>query len=421
MAHGSYVLGPGQEPPAPDPTMPQPSAASVPSETAQPRSLSSMLRALAPGARPSDVWRSTAFTLVRLDPNECESLAELFEEESATDEVRTLVLDTLAGAGTREAQIVARRLLALAVARRDRGTFAMFIQRLGFLESPDGPTLRFLMSVYAESRGEPREVRAACSYALGAAAGHALASGDAEAAERATDVLRRDLLGAATDLERCALLAALGNAGVVADVPLIAPFTQCAASCVRAAAALALRKMNVPEARGHLISLLVGHEKVAQSALVALAEHKLAGEDVETLAELVLSGRTSVRIDGLLLQLLVAQRTLLTPSAGSARMIEKALRVLLARIEAAGASAFTGSGERRSSSRVREAALAPSVSAPAPSPRTESVAAVGIAATVLARPLERGSVASGSYRIVSPCDPVEIVPDRVIALGPRSG
>ena len=61
-----------------------------------------------------------------------------------------------------------RRLLAHAVARRDARTFAAMAQRLGFVESPDGATLRFLMSVYAESLREPSDVRAACAYGCGA-------------------------------------------------------------------------------------------------------------------------------------------------------------------------------------------------------------------------------------------------------------
>lgn len=156
-------------------------------------SVASTVRALPPGARPGDTWRSAAFVLLRLNPIECEALAQLFEGP-ATDETRILVLDLLAGAGTFEAQVIMRRLLALAVARKRSGTFAAFVQRLGIIECPDGPTLRFLMSVYAESRGEPGAVRAACAYALGAAAGQALAGGDTEAAVRASDVLRREPL-----------------------------------------------------------------------------------------------------------------------------------------------------------------------------------------------------------------------------------
>src|SRR6478672_9827747 len=180
----------------------------LPAAAAPATSIAGSLRSLPAGARPSDVWKRAAVTLLRLNPKECEALALLFEDESARDEVRGTVLDLLAGAGTSEAQVVIRRLLALGVARRDSRMFASYVQRLGFLECPDGPTLRFLMSVYAESKSEQHDVRAACAYALGAAAGQALTSGDPDAAVRASDVLRRDLLAAGSTNEKCALLTA---------------------------------------------------------------------------------------------------------------------------------------------------------------------------------------------------------------------
>ncbi|MEA2750047.1 MAG: hypothetical protein QOI41_4190, partial [Myxococcales bacterium] len=226
---------------------------------AQPGAIASALRSLPAGARPSDVWRTAAFTLLRLNPKECEALALVFEDD-VTDDLRGTVLDLLVGAGSFEAQVVIRRLLALSVARRSNRTFAVFVQRLGMVEFPDGPTLRFLMSVYAESRSEPHDVRAACAYALGAAAGHALAAGDVEAAVRASDVLRRDLLSVGSIIDKCALLTALGNAGVATDVMVVTRFTQDAEAPVRSAAALALRKMRVAEARAQLVALLADRE-----------------------------------------------------------------------------------------------------------------------------------------------------------------
>lgn len=356
-------------------------------------SIAATLRALLPGARPSEVWRAAAFALLRLNPRECEALALVFEEEAVSDELRTLVLDLLAGAGSFEAQVVLRRLLALAVARRSRRTFAMFVQRLGFVECPDGPTLRFLMSVYAESRAEPHDVRASCAYALGAAAGHASASGDLEAAIRATEVLRRDLLAAASVPEKCALVTALGNAGIPADVAVVTRFTADTEAPVRAAVALALRKMNVPEARVQLVALLADGEIVARSALAALSEHALDDDDLVRVAELVLGGRSAVALDGRLLRLLVAQRGRLTASADGAGVIEQALRLLLSRIEAAGSTEIAGSGERRAVS-ARASVRASESSFPPPPPP--------LSPTPPPPPLRA---------------PVEIVRDRMIQLG----
>jgi hypothetical protein len=315
------------------------SSLSIPpaSDTAQTGSIACTLRALPAGKNPSEVWRSAAFALLRLNASECEALGLSFEDETASDELRGWVLDLLAGAGTFEAQVVIRRLLALGVARRNNRTFASYVQRLGFVECPDGPTLRFLMSVYAESKAEPHDVRAACAYALGAAAGHAVTAGDPESAVRASDVLRRDLLAAGTAVEKCAMLTALGNAGVLGDIAAILRFSQDPEALVRASAALALRKMTSPEATAQLLSLLTDPDpRVTQSALHALADHELDDEELGRLADMVLAGRTSVAIDSRVLRLIVAQKPRLTTMPGRAGAVEQALRLLLGRVEAGG-------------------------------------------------------------------------------------
>ena len=389
------------------------------------------------------MWRGAAFALLRLNPKECEALALVFEDEAATDDARMLVLDLLAGAGSFEAQIVIRRLLALAVARRDNRKFATFVQRLGIVEAPDGPTLRFLMSVYAESRGEPHDVRAACAYALGAAAGQAFSAGDADAAVRASDVLRRDLVSAGSVIEKCALLTALGNAGVTSDIILITRFTQDADAPVRSAAALALRKLNVAEARSHLVQLVGDREpKVAQSALAALSEHKLDDQDLERLAEQVLGGHTAIGLDMRILRLIVAQRPRLTSVPGRASTIENALRLLLGRVEAAGsnepntATGAGGSGERRvvfpqptkfpsvtsasGSVPAMLAASAPPTAIPAPPmpmSATPPTAPVTERADTTATVVDQAPIGSGAYRIVGPGDSVEAVRARMLQMG----
>lgn len=416
---------------------------------AQQGSIASTIRALAAGTRPSDVWRGAAFALLRLNPKECEALALVFEDETVTDDTRMLVLDLLAGAGSFEAQIVIRRLLALAVARRDNRMFATFVQRLGIVEAPDGPTLRFLMSVYAESRGEPQDVRAACAYALGAAAGQAFSSGDADAAVRASDVLRRELLSAGSVPEKCALLTALGNAGVTSDIMLITRFTQDADAPVRSAAALALRKLNVAEARAHLVLLVGDREpKVAHSALAALSEHKLDDEDLERLAEQVLGGHTPLGVDMRILRLIVAQRPRLTSVPGRACAIENALRLLLGRVEAAGSNepnTSAGSGEHRvvfpqptkfpsvtsasGSVPAMIAAKAQATSIPAPpSPMSatppeapyvhrQPAPPVTQRADAAATVVDHAPLGSGAFRIVNPGDSLETVRERMIQMG----
>jgi hypothetical protein len=128
---------------------------------------------------------------------------------------------------------------------------------------------------------------------------------------------------------------------------VVARFTQDLDAPVRSAAALAFRKLNAPEARANLLSLLADREpKVAHSALIALSEHKLDDGELEVLAEMVLAGRTPTALGGRVLRLIVAQRPRMTAASGRLGAIENALRLLLGRVEAAGATELAGSGER---------------------------------------------------------------------------
>lgn len=279
--------------------------------------------------RPSDQWTTAAVALLRLSPRECDAIGVVFELPSCEPSVRGYILDMLAKAGTFEAQVVMRRLLSLAVARSDCKVYASWVQRLAAVEDPDGPTLRFLMSVYFESKNELHTVRAACAYALGAAAGQANKTGDVDAAIRATDVLRRDLRDATTPNEKCALATALGNAGLALDIGGLLQLTADEDDAVRAAATLALRKMGTLDTRRALVAMLADRErKVAESAITALSEQHLEIEEIERLAELVLAGRTSLDLDARMLTLLCAQR------ARASSLLEKAIRLLVGRLEA---------------------------------------------------------------------------------------
>ena len=188
------------------------------------------------------------------------------------------------------------------IARRDSQTFVTFVQRLGFVERPDGETLAFLVGIYNESQRESAYVRSACAHALGTSVGRAYVWGLTEEAIRASEALRRDLLLATSSVAKCALVSALGKAGIESDVGVILRFVDDPDPRVRAAAALALRKMHSREARQALITLLGEEESVADSALAALSELSLSHDDVIRITELVLSGRTPLSLDGRVLR-----------------------------------------------------------------------------------------------------------------------
>jgi HEAT repeat protein len=373
---------------------------------AQTPTVASKVRGLPPGARPSEVWRSAACTLLRLNPKECDALGLVFESDDVDDERRVLILDLLALAGTFEAQVVMRRLLALAIARRDNRMFTTFAQRLGFVEHPDGPTLRFLMSVYAESRGEPSDIRGACAYALGASAGQADAAGDGDAAIRASEVLRRDLLAASTTPEKTGLIVALGNAGLSVDASLLLRFARDEDPHVRAAAALSLRKFSSRDAKAQLLKMLTDVDrKVSQGALVALSEQKLAEDELERLADLVLGGCTALALDGRILRLVAGQKV---RTVGAARpgAIESALRLLLGRVEAA-VEATSGSPERRPG----EVAPPPLRSGQAPATRFSSTEIDERFASFPSAPPPFRVAASKAVSLPSPPEKLEVEPD----------
>lgn len=307
--------------------------------------VASTLRSLRPGETLTEHFRTGALTLLRKTPSECDALGTLFEDPDASFHVRMSVLDLLSEAGTFDAQAVMRRLLSLASARSLPPTFAAFLQRLGAVQHPDGPTIRFLMTTYMESRCEAAEVMAACAYALGAACGQVAAEGDVEAAARASHPLRCDLEQTAVAAEKSALLAALGNVGLPSDAPLVLRFLYDEDVWVRAAAALACRKMETPDVRARLVEALSDREPAVQrSALHALSLRALEEADVERVAEQVVKGRICAALDGDVLHFLMDKTA--RASCGSGGFVDGAVRVLLGRVPSHESGA-SPSGEHR--------------------------------------------------------------------------
>ena len=368
-----------------------------------------MVRSLRAGTQPTAGFRDAACAALRLTRArgrmECDALAVLFEDEGTSDDRRTLILDLLASAATPEAQVVMRRLLALGIARRDSRTFASFVQRLGFMERPDGATLRFLISVYAQSKHEVHEVHAACAYALGAGAGRAHVWGLTDAATRAAEVLRFDLLRATSPGEKCALVTALGNAGLEGDVGVILRFVDDEDARVRSAAALALKKMHTTEAKAALLALLVTKdESVAESALSALFEQSLVQEEIVRLAELVLAGRTPLALDGRILRLIVTQKLNVVGHV-PLDTVEDAVHLLLSRIEAKALD----SGAASSLHVAPRSGAAPRVAPTRDSPRSDSSARSGPRSRMVPMPKTPLPYSVG-YRVPSE-QPADVAPD----------
>jgi hypothetical protein len=246
------------------------------------------------------------------------------------EERRTLVLDLLASAGTPEAQGVMRRLLSLDVARRDGRSFAKFVQRLGFLERPDADTLAYLVGIYDETRDDAEEVHAACAYALGAAIGRAHLWGHVDVRD-AAGVLRRDLLAATSVASKTRLLTALGHAGIESDGPILLRLADDREPRVRAAAILALRKINTREVKSWLLGALGGRDAaLADAALSALFDQLLSEDELARLAELVVTDRTSRQLDRRVLRLLVIQKL---NAIHHSPVVESATHVLLGRLD----------------------------------------------------------------------------------------
>lgn len=265
--------------------------------------LSSLDRTGASGELPNHAQalvRATA--LIRKEPALIERLGERFRAERTNDAERTLLLDLLVGAGTAEAQteLVALLREPLVRAHPDRH---LWDQRVSFLQAPTPATVAYATAAFAQRAGVDRTTAA---YVLGAVASN---QPDGDAASHTAAPLAEQLSRTTATVDRAHLISALGNAGRASLVETIAPYADASEPELRLAAAKALRKTDVRDARSTLVRLSADSSAVVQRrALLSLTRMStLSSEELDTLGASVRRSAVAETSLGALVNLMAAQ------------------------------------------------------------------------------------------------------------------
>lgn len=239
------------------------------------------------------VAEATAY--LRLHPEACDALVKGMEGDGHGDRARSLVADLLASAGTPEAQRALRSLTTSVAVRENPRLDRQILQRFVFVGAPDAASVAFLEGRRQAARSaHDEDVELACATTLGATARKLGVQGRRDEAERITSSLQRDLEAAKSPERQRALLSALGNAAVVAQVKTITGYTKAKDPKTRAVAAHALRAMDSSDARDALRTL-VGDEdaEVARTALASLSQQPATPTDVRVVADLAVQGASA--------------------------------------------------------------------------------------------------------------------------------
>jgi hypothetical protein len=276
-----------------------------------------------PGARLPPGFLTSAVALLKLDPELCGGLVDIFERPGTSLASRALLLDMLASAGHPRAQAAIRDALGSAIAQNDPRAFGTLLQRVGMVPSPEPATVDFAFHTYDSAKN--RDIKAASAFALGAAMG---ARGLDPSLARYGDRLRKDMRAARTSADRVTLLAALGNGANARDASLIASYAHDADASVRRQAALSMRRTKTPEAKNTLFGMLGDSDSgVGMAALSSISDGALGEADLGRLATMV----GTPKMSGMLHESLIT-----TVGAEMETHREQAIAVLRAIIEASG-------------------------------------------------------------------------------------
>lgn len=241
-----------------------------------------------------------AAAYLRLHPEECKTLEETFGRQD-TANGKSIVFDVLTSAGSPEAQASLLRLLGTASATKDASLHRMLVQRLALVASPTKESIAYLEDLErtAKRSGDARLANAAL-VARGAAIGHRMARGDAEAKEEARALLARargDLSGTSAD-DRATLIKAIGNLHHPDASEALAPHAKDANAEVRASVATALRKTKDERAARVLFDLMGDEDAyVARSAIDSHLGRRLDAKELDAFASHVRANGTSAESD----------------------------------------------------------------------------------------------------------------------------
>lgn len=305
-----------QAPPRPPwPTVPLTGALGDEAEQAREEALEQLIGELTPALlvadlaaldgdadrRPRQGFVVAATAMVLRQPEVIDLLLTAWLEGYLGTRARAVTQDILASAGTARAQGAMLALLDTAQSDAER---LRLIAPLAFVRRPTRDTVD---QVRRRFRSAPptSDPRRALAHSLGSllSAG-APTLGEAYVRAALDDVVS-ELTIADDELDRAALVAALGNAGAHAELSRLLELTSDPSPTVRADVAYAMRKIPLRAARDAACELMKDPVRdVAVAAVEALGYHPLSDADVACVERLVRGGELPHELEGPLQSLL---------------------------------------------------------------------------------------------------------------------
>ena len=243
--------------------------------------------AMIPQGKTRSRWFWQATGLLKLRPELCARLVDLFFEEGLDEAAQHAILDLLATAGHPVAQDTMRTILSRPEARESRIKYARLVQRFSFVREPTPESARFLARDYAGWTGA---AKTGAAFAIGTVV-RRLDDPTHDALRRELNqTLIRDLDAAERDLDKALILKALGNAGQSGNITHVARFAKDSSPFVRAASALALVRTQSDASEEILFDLIGDTSEVQRQALTVLKRYTFDEPRRHRLAKMVLSG-----------------------------------------------------------------------------------------------------------------------------------
>lgn len=233
------------------------------------------------------LWKTVG--LILLHPETAAQLSALARADGAPPRGRALLLDVLGSAGNPEAQAAMREILSSDSVEAEP-EYAAMVQRFILVEEPETESLDFLDAIYDDDDRDGN-VRYGAVTALGAAISR-VAQHDPAAASRRGEAIAKDLSAASDDVERRALIGALGNTRLPEAEDEIRAYGDSENPRVRGEVAGSMESIPTDGAVDYLIAV-VGSEpdaNVQARAIRALANRMPTEPQLAALARAVATG-----------------------------------------------------------------------------------------------------------------------------------
>ena len=237
-------------------------------------------------------WSSIG--LLELDPSAIPHVERRASSARSSPRTRGYLMDVLAGAGTRAAQLALIRVVNSTTTRSSSELVqAGSVTRLGFVELPEPELIEAAGEWYERHGQQPGAIGESSTLALGTAVGRGRAVPESRTVAKAFhDALRRGYQAATSAEIRRRHLLALGAVRYDADLPLFEAAATSTVSRVRAAVAAAMAQFPTLERERLLLDLVADEATIVQGgALSSLVSAKPSVPTARALADLLIDGR----------------------------------------------------------------------------------------------------------------------------------